>query len=73
MPKVNRFTDAQGIRHLPGEVVDLPASYDGESWLERVDPEPKFKVSAAKVEVPAQPVAVPLEAAKPKKPRRKAV
>jgi hypothetical protein len=33
------YTDATGVTHLPGEVVDLPASYAGEAWLERVDPE----------------------------------
>jgi hypothetical protein len=36
---VSEFTDAVGVTHVPGDVVDLPASFDGEAWLERVDPE----------------------------------
>jgi hypothetical protein len=39
LPKVHGFTDAKGITHAPGEVVELPPSYEGESWLERVEPE----------------------------------
>lgn len=39
LPKVDGFTDAQGVHHKPGEIVDLPQTYDGETWLERVEPD----------------------------------
>lgn len=60
---VQSLTDEAGVTHLPGDIVELPASYDGEMWLERVEPEPKVKFPPAKVEAP-EPVAdvVPLEA-----------
>jgi hypothetical protein len=50
LPKIHGFTDAKGIHHLPGEIVDLPATYEGESWLERVDKPAKVEVPPAKVE-----------------------
>ena len=50
LPKVHGFTDAKGIHHLPGEIVDLPSSYEGESWLERVDKPSKVEVPPAKAE-----------------------
>jgi hypothetical protein len=50
LPKVHGFTDAKGMHHLPGEIVDLPPTYDGESWLERVDKPGKVEVPPAKVE-----------------------
>lgn len=56
---MQRITDAAGATHLPGDIVDLPASYEGEAWLERVEPEPKVVAVPGKVE-PA--TAVPLEA-----------
>jgi len=69
LPKVDGFRDAAGVKHLPGEVVDLPASYDGETWLMRVDPEVVVAAVPGKVE-PVEPVApaetVPLEALKRK-------
>ena len=34
---VSGFTDAKGVTHVPGEVVDLPPSYRGEKWLEVVN------------------------------------
>lgn len=57
LPKVASFTDAQGREHYPGDIVDLPKSYKGESWLETV-----------KVEVPSPVEAkpIPLETKKPK-------
>ena len=74
MPKVDGFRDAAGVHHLPGEVVDLPASYEGESWLERVDPEVVVAAVPGKVE-PVEPVApveaVPLEASAVRKRNRK--
>jgi hypothetical protein len=68
LPKVHGFRDAQGVHHLPGEVVDLPASYKGETWLQPVKAEPKAVVPPAKVEAP---VVVPLEAEKPRKAKSK--
>jgi predicted transcriptional regulator len=37
LPKVHGFTDNDGIKHLPGDIVELPESYLGENWLEPVD------------------------------------
>jgi hypothetical protein len=50
LPKVHGFTDAKGMHHLPGEIVDLPATYEGESWLERVDKHTKIELPPATVE-----------------------
>ncbi len=67
LPKVHSFSDAQGVAHKPGEVVDLPATYEGETWLERVDPVPVVAAVPGKIEpvAPVEPVAeadaVPLE------------
>ena len=66
LPKVDGFRDAAGVHHLPGEVVDLPASYEGESWLMRVDPEVVVAAVPGKVEPVAPVEAVPLEALKRK-------
>jgi hypothetical protein len=52
---VHELTDAAGVTHLPGEVVDLPASYEGEAWLERVDPVPVVAAVPGRVE-PVEPV-----------------
>ena len=30
---VQGFTDEQGVTHMPGDVVELPASYKGLKWL----------------------------------------
>ena len=83
---VSEFTDASGVVHIPGDIVNLPAVYDGERWLERVDPEVvvaavpgKFEpIEAvepiAAAEDPIEAVeAVPLEAAPKKRvrPRKK--
>ena len=59
---MQRVTDAAGVTHLPGDIVDLPASYEGEAWLERVDPEPAPVAPPAKLEPVEAPVSVPLEA-----------
>ena len=72
---VQEFTDTAGVVYKPGEVVDLPSSYEGEVWLERVDPvsvvaavpgkiEPAAAVDASAVVV--EPALVPF-AAKPKR------
>jgi hypothetical protein len=75
---VSEFTDASGVTHVPGEVVDLSASFDGEAWLERVEPLPKVAAVPGKFE-PIEPIAtakaeeVPLEASQKKlsQPRKK--
>jgi hypothetical protein len=59
---VQSLTDEAGVTHLPGDIVELPAKYEGENWLERVDPELKPVAPPAKVEAPSEPVAVPFEA-----------
>jgi hypothetical protein len=66
---VSGFTDAQGVTHLPGDVVELPVTYKGEKWLEPVKEEPKPVAPPSKVE-PApvsEPDAVPLPGKKEKK------
>jgi hypothetical protein len=80
---VSEFMDAEGVVHVPGEVVDLPAGYDGEAWLERVDPEVVVAAVPGKfepiepiepIEAPEEPVeTVPLEDAAKKRvrPRKK--
>jgi hypothetical protein len=74
---VQEFTDAAGNVYKPGEVVDLPSSYEGEVWLERVDPVPVVSAAPGKFEpatsvdasaVVVEPALVPF-AAKPKKQR----
>ena len=63
--------------YKPGEVVDLPSSYEGEVWLERVDPLPVVAAVPGKIEpaavvdasaVVVEPALVPF-AAKPKRQR----
>jgi hypothetical protein len=74
---VQEFTDAAGVVYKPGEVVDLPSSYLGEVWLERVDPLPVVAAVPGKFEPAAavkssatvmEPALVPF-AAKPKRQR----
>jgi hypothetical protein len=74
---VSEFTDASGVTHVPGEVVDLSASFDGEAWLERVEPLPKVAALPGKFE-PIEPAVdpavakaedVPLEVASKKRSR----
>ena len=72
---VSGFVDAEGVTHVPGDVVDLPASYKGQKWLEVVDRKvaaPMVPV-AKKVEVPEEQVdQVPLlEKPQKKSPSRK--
>jgi hypothetical protein len=73
LPKVSSFTDAAGVEHKPGDVVDLPSSYEGETWLERVDPAPVVAAAPGKIEpiAASEPAAVPLEVSPPKKRVRK--
>ena len=66
---VQEFADANGTVYKPGDVVDLPPSYDGEAWLERVDPVPVVAAvpgsfEPVPVEAPIGPLEAPLEASK---------
>ena len=61
LPKVKSFSDANGNTYYPGDIVDLPVSYLGETWLEPVD-----KVDIKKPESKIEPIAekevvIPLE------------
>jgi hypothetical protein len=71
---VHSFMDAAGVRHFPGDVVELPASYLGKAWLEPVKKEAKPVAAASKVEpvsdsaIPEKSApAAPLEAKKKRK------
>ncbi len=63
---VNRFTDENGV-HYPGDIVELPASYEGVAWLERVDPVPVVAAVPGKVEPVQEEPIVPLEASSKKR------
>jgi hypothetical protein len=47
---VQGFTDEQGVTHMPGDVVELPASYKGLKWLKPVEKEVKPVAPASKAE-----------------------
>jgi hypothetical protein len=65
---VDGFRDAKGEMHLPGDVVDLPAAYEGEKWLEKLEEKRQVVVPPAKVEPPREVVpVVPLPEKKPQK------
>jgi len=64
---VSGFTDAEGVTHVPGDIVDLPASCKGAAWLVPVEAEKKAKVLPSRVVAPPEPAVVPLEAKTPKK------
>jgi hypothetical protein len=69
---VDGFTDTDGIRHLPGEVVDLPESYKGETWLKPLEEKAEASIPplrAEPVSTSEKPVEIHLEQ---KKPRRRA-
>ena len=66
LPKVDGFK-FKGIRYLPGEIVDLPASYQGESFLQRVEPEVEPVAPPSVVEGRVEPVGVPFEASAKRK------
>lgn len=62
------FTDAAGHTYLPGDIVDLPASYKGEKWLECLEAEKKVVAAPSKVEpAPEAKPEVPLESPKKSK------
>ncbi len=42
--------DSNGVSHKPGEIVDLPESYKGETWLQPIKEEPKPVAKPSKVE-----------------------
>lgn len=67
---VHSFMDAAGVRHFPGDVVELPASYLGKAWLEPVEKEAKPVAAASKVE-PVPDSAVPEKNAEPAVPLEK--
>jgi len=68
LPKVRSFTDAKGVEHKPGDIVDLPESYKGETWLEPVEKPKKVEVPPTKVEPAAEEKsAAPLPEKKSKK------
>jgi len=65
---VQGFTDVAGKKYLPGDIVDLPASYKGEKWLECLEPEKKVVAAPSKVEpAPEAKPEVPLESPKKSK------
>jgi hypothetical protein len=71
LPKVIGFTDAEGVQHLPGEIVELPESYRGETWLKPVEEKAEVQSPPSRAEAAItleNPVEIHLE----KKPRRKA-
>ena len=51
---VHGFTTPDGAAYGPGDIVDLPETYDGEAWLERVDEPEKAVAPPARLE----PIAV---------------
>ena len=64
LPKVANFTDAQGVEHYPCDIVDLPESYKGESWLEPVEKPKPVEVPPAKIEAISKAKSLPFEAKK---------
>jgi hypothetical protein len=59
---VSGFTDSLGVTHVPGDIVDLPACFDGEAWLERAEPAPKMAAVPGRFEpVESAESAVPFE------------
>jgi len=73
LPKVDSFADAKGNQYKPGDVVELPRTYLGETWLELVEEPKKVKAPVPKIEelpeISEEKAAAPLE--KPKKSTRK--
>jgi hypothetical protein len=75
---VSSFMGPDGVRHFPGDVVELPTSYKTEKWLEPAEKKEAKPVAAAskvepaepKADIPekvADPAAVPLESHKKKR------
>lgn len=55
---VSSFMGPDGVRHFPGDVVELPASYQTEKWLEPVEKKAKVVAAPSKVE-PAETIGAP--------------
>jgi predicted transcriptional regulator len=59
LPKVHSFSDKDGIKHLPGDIVELPETYLGDNWLEPVEkavdkkPETKTEPTSKKDAAPS--------------------
>ena len=69
LPKVDGFR-LKGVLHKPGDVVDLPESYEGESWLERVDAPVVYEVPLARLEKIVPVECVPFEPRAPAPPKK---
>lgn len=67
---MHHFTDEKGEKHYPGDVVDLPRSYEGVAWLEPIEEKAKVIASPAKVE--HAPQVVPVVPLPEKKQQKKA-
>jgi hypothetical protein len=52
---VGSFTNSDGKIYVPGDHVDLPATYKGEAWLESLDVEPAKTVEPSKPVLPEIP------------------
>ena len=63
LPKVHSFSDAHGNKYYPGDIVDLPPSYLGETWLEPVD-QVEVKTPEVKTEPVVKEAPVPFEVPK---------
>ena len=66
LPKIHHFGDAHGHTYVPGDIVDLPPSYLGETWLEPVD-KIEDKKPEVKIESVAKESTVPLKTPKTRK------
>ena len=47
---VHGLTTADGAAYGPGDIVDLPGTYEGEAWLERVEEPVKAVAPPSKLE-----------------------
>ena len=47
---VHGLTTADGAAYGPGDIVDLPGTYEGEAWLERVEDPVKAVAPPSKLE-----------------------
>jgi hypothetical protein len=64
LPKVKSFSDANGNTYYPGDNVDLPVSYLGETWLEPVDKVDVKKPESKTESVAEKEVSIPFETLK---------
>ena len=68
---VSGFTDADDVTHRPGDVVDLPASYKGQKWLEVVEKKVAASMVPVAPKVETSESVVPLLEKPQKKPSKK--